>query len=122
LTGCALWGSKMELSTSPSMPAAEGTVRFGTTKNDNTSIVLRVRHLAHPEKLTPPAANYVVWTKANKDAAPQNIGALLVDSNLDGSMVAETPLKSFDLFVTAEAAGGTQMPAGAPLLWTSFSR
>jgi hypothetical protein len=122
MTGCALFGSKVDLSSSPSMPAAEGSARFGTTKNDNTSIVLHVKHLAHPEKLTPPASSYVVWTRANKDAAPQSIGALKVDSDLAGSLFAETPLKSFELFVTAEASGEQRQPTGVPLLWTNYSR
>lgn len=122
MTGCALFGGRVELSTSPAMPAAEGSARFSTTKNDNTSIVLSVKHLAHPDKLTPPASSYVVWTKANKDAAAQSIGALKVDSNLDGSLLAETPLHSFSLFITAEGSGQVQQPTGAPLLWTDFSR
>lgn len=121
-TGCAMFGSRVSLSSSPSMPAAEGTVRFGTTGNDNTSIVLDVRHLAHPDKLTPPASAYVVWIKANKDAAPQNIGALKVDSDLSGTLIAETPLHSFGLSVTAEGSGQVQSPTGPPLLWTDFSR
>lgn len=122
MTGCALFGGKVILSTSPTMPAAEGDVRFNVSKNDNTIIVLKVRHLAHPDKLTPPAGSYVVWTKASKDAAAQSIGALKVDSDLSGSLFAETPLHSFELFVTAEPSGEIQQPTGAPLLRTDFSR
>ncbi|MDP3543466.1 MAG: hypothetical protein Q8T11_13435 [Elusimicrobiota bacterium] len=122
LTGCALFGGKVNMSASPSMPAAEGSARFSETRNGNTSIVLRVKHLPHPDKLTPAAGSYVVWTQANKDAAPQSIGALKVDSNLSGSLLAETPLHTFDLFVTAEASGETQQASGQPLLWTSYSR
>lgn len=122
MTGCALFGGKVSLSTSPTMPAAEGDVRFSVSKNDNTTIVLSVKHLAHPDKLTPPAGSYVVWTKANKDAAAQSIGALKVSSDLSGTLLAETPLHSFDLFVTAEATGETQQPTGPSLLWTSYSR
>lgn len=122
MTGCAIFGGRVALSTSPGMPASEGSVRFSVTNNDNTSIDLRVKHLAHPDKLTPPAGSYVVWTKANKDAKPQNIGALKVDDDLYGAFQAETPLHSFELFVTAEPTGEVQQPSGAPLLWTSYSR
>lgn len=122
MTGCAMFSGKVSLSASPSMPAAEGSVRYSTSKNDNTVIVLSVKHLAHPDKLTPPSGSYVVWTKANKDAMPQSIGALKVDSDLYGSLLAETPLHSFDLFVTAEPSSEAQQPAGQPLLWTSYSR
>ena len=73
------------------MPAAEGHARYGVTKNDNTSIVLKVKHLANPEKLIPPAGNYVVWTRATKDAPAQNIGELKADKNLEGELNGETP-------------------------------
>ena len=96
VSGCASFGfggnSEVRLSTSPSNPAAEGTARFSVSKNDNTNIELRVKHVAHPERLTPPASSYVVWIKTNKDAAPQNIGALKVDDELNGSLLAETSL------------------------------
>lgn len=122
MTGCALFGSKVNMSASPAMPAAEGSVRFGASKNDNTTIVLRVKHLPHPDKLTPAAGSYVVWTKSGKDAVPQSIGALKVDADLTGTLLGETPLHTFDLFVTAEASGETQQASGQPLLWTSYSR
>lgn len=122
LTGCAMFGGKVNMAASPSLPAAEGTARFSETRNGNTSIVLRVKHLPHPDKLTPAAGSYVVWTKASKDATPHSIGALKVDSNLSGSLLAETPLHAFDLFITAEATGDTQQASGQPLLWTSHSR
>ena len=118
MAGCA----SVNLSTTPSMPAAEGHARYSITANDNTRIVLKVKHLAQPAKLTPPASNYVVWTRATKDAPPQNIGALIVDNDLNGELNGETPLHNFELFVTAEASGQVQTPSGQPLLWTNYSR
>jgi hypothetical protein len=125
LPGCATFGGGSRgvvLSTSPSEPSAEGTARFNVTKNDNTGIDVEVKHLAHPDKLTPPANSYVVWTKSNVSPTPQNIGAMKVDADLNGSFVAETPLHAFDLFVTAETSGQAQAPTGASLLWTTYSR
>jgi hypothetical protein len=119
LPGCA---TNTNLSTSPTLPAAQGSVRYSVTKNNNTRIALRVRHLAHPEKLTPPTDGYVVWTRETKDAPPQNIGALIVDKNLNGSLDAETPLHSFELFITAESSSQVKLPLGPPLLWTDYSR
>ncbi len=118
LTGCA----GVSLSTSSTLPAAEGTVKYKRSENDNTIIALKVKHLAQPEKLTPPASTYVVWTRANKDAEPQNIGALKVDDNLDGSLNGETPLHSFELFITAESSSQVKLPTGQPMLWTNYSR
>lgn len=123
VSGCVMFGTtRTNLSAIPTMPAAEGSARFSATKNDNTRIALKVKHLAHPERLTPPASHYVVWTRATKDAAAQNIGALVVDDDLTGTLDTETPLHSFELLVTAEGSGQVQTPSGEPLLWTSYSR
>ena len=122
MTACAAGSREVKLSAGPSTPAAEGSVLFSVTKNGNTGIVLKVKYLPHPDKLTPPTSAYVVWTRANKDAAAQNIGMMKVDADLVGLFNAETPLHSFDLFVTAEASGEAQTPTGTSLLWTSYSR
>ncbi|MCX6570157.1 MAG: hypothetical protein NT006_01815 [Candidatus Aminicenantes bacterium] len=126
MSGCAMLGigakGTSRLETSPMLPSVEGNARFSVTVNDNTSITLTVKHLAKPERLTPPASHYVVWTRATKDAAAQNIGALVVDKSLDGKIVTETSLHSFDLFITAEDSSQIQQPSGQPLLWMSYSR
>jgi hypothetical protein len=122
LSGCALFGREApKLNVSPAIPSAEATAKFGAEKNGNTSIDLKVKHLADPRKLTPPANNYVVWLRAAPTAPAQNIGALTVNKNLEGTLDTVTALKSFDLFVTAEASPQTQQPAGPPLLWTSHT-
>lgn len=118
LTGCA----GVSLTGNASIPAAEANARYGVTQNDNTRIVLKVKHLAHPSRLTPPANNYVVWTRVTKDAPAQNIGELKVDDNLNGELDAETPLHSFELFITAEASGQVQQPTGQFLFYTSYTR
>lgn len=117
--GCA---GPEKLSASSALPAAEGTLRCGKAANDNTAIDLKVKHLANPDRLTPPAAVYVVWTKADKDAAPHNIGALAVDESLTGRLETVTSLRRFELFVTGEASGQAATPSGEPLLWANCSR
>ena len=95
-------GNRTEnLTASSQLPAAEGQVKFAPTKNGNTSVDVSVKHLAHPERLNPPASTYVVWIQRAADAAPQNIGALKVDDQLNGELRTVTPLGAFDLFVTA---------------------
>lgn len=115
-------GKTIRLSSSPSLPAVEGLVIFTATINDNTRIELTVKHLPHPAKLSPPANNYVVWTRATEYAPVQNMGALLVDKNLNGKLVTETALHSFELFITAEDSGQIQEPYGQRLLWISYNR
>lgn len=131
LSGCASMGgggggggsaSTASLQASPTQPAAEGAVKFGVAKNDNTSVNLSVKHLAKPEKLQPSESAYVVWTKRDANAEPQNIGALQVDKNLTGTLNTVTPLHQFEIFVTAEPNGQAQQPSGDRQLWTSFSR
>ncbi len=102
------------------MPSAEGTAKFKPTSNDNTSIDLTVKHLAHPERLTPPATTYVVWLQHANGAPPQNIGALKVDDQLTGTLDTVTPQHSFDLFITAENNSQIDKPSGQKLLWTSY--
>lgn len=121
--GCSMLGggSGSNMNVSTAIPAAEGTVKFGKARNDNTRIDLTVKHLADPAKLTPPANNYVVWLRPDKDAPAQNIGALIVDKNLTGKLDTVTALRRFDLFITAEGSGQVQEPTGQPLLWTSHS-
>jgi hypothetical protein len=124
LFGCAMMGGSKHatLNASSTIPAAQGTVKLDKTKNGNTSIDVLVKHLAEPQKLTPPANAYVVWVSGSKDAAPQNVGALAVDKDLSGELQTTTPLSSFDLFITAEQSGQVQQPVGEKLLWTSYNR
>lgn len=118
-SGCA--GAE-KLSASSALPAAEGTLKCEKAANDNTAIDLKVKHLANPDRLTPPASVYVVWLKVDKDATPQNIGALEVDGDLSGRLKTVTALRRFELFVTGEATGQSPTPSGEPVLWANCSR
>lgn len=114
--------SPEKLGASSALPAAEGTLTCAKAANDNTAIDLKVKHLANPERLTPPVAAYVVWTKRDKDAEPQNIGALKVAEDLTGRLETVTSLRRFELFVTGEATGQAPAPSGEPLLWANCNR
>jgi len=105
------------MSVSPDVPAASGQVKFGKAGNGNTSIDLMVKYLADPQKLQPPAAVYVAWVSADKDSPAQNIGALMVNDQREGTLKTVTALHDFRLFVTAEAGGQVQTPTGTQLLW-----
>jgi hypothetical protein len=122
LTGCSmLGGTSPKMNVSPAIPAAEATVHYKRTKNDNTAIEMKVKHLANPVKLTPPAHNYVVWVSSNATATPRNVGALLVDKDLTGMIDTVVPLHTFSLFITGEASGQVQEPTGPRLLWTDHN-
>jgi hypothetical protein len=106
---------------SPDIPAAQGKVKFDKTDDGNVAVILSVKYLADPQKLQPPAAIYVVWVSSDKDSPAQNIGALKVDNDREGKLKTVTPLRAFQLFVTAEANGQIQEPTGTKLLWTDFN-
>jgi|CXWL01.1.fsa_nt_gi hypothetical protein len=119
LSGCT---SAQKLSASTTIPAAEGSLECGKADNDNTRIKLKVKHLASPERLVPPASTYVVWTRTGKSDAPQNIGALTVDGELTGRLETVTAQRSFEVFITPEASGQVKEPEGDELMWANCSR
>ncbi|HEX6315854.1 MAG TPA: hypothetical protein VFZ73_13380 [Gemmatimonadaceae bacterium] len=112
----------MRMTTSPDTPAAQGTAKASGTENDNTLLEVEVRHLASPEKVAAGATTYVVWVRGSGQYNSQNLGALRVDDNLRATLRTVTPLKSFDVFITAEASPTATTPTNAPLLTASFRR
>jgi hypothetical protein len=113
---------QLRLTTSSDIPAAQGTVKISTTDNGNTKIDLLVEHLASPERINPGATVFVVWARGSEDGAqPQNLGALKVDDNLNGSITAVTPLRSFEVYITAEPSQMSEWPTGKPLLYTTVA-
>jgi hypothetical protein len=100
------------LGASPRAPAAEGEVEARRIENANTRLVVKVRHLAHPEKIQAGATTYVVWLQPSGQDRPQNIGALQVDQNLTGTLTATTPHDQFQITITAEPFPQASAPAG----------
>ena len=97
------------------VPAARGDVEIDKDKNGNTRLKLTVRHLAPLENLTPRAAAYVVWFQ-ERGGNSENQGQLKVDKNLNATFETVTPLRSFDVFVTAEQEAGAKEPRGPQVL------
>lgn len=95
------WGREDRLTNTGTAPAAEGKVTSNSDHNGNTSVEVNVKHMATPQSLTPAKQDYLVWVQPRgKD--PELLGALKVNSNLEGNMKATTPYKDFDILVTAE--------------------
>ena len=107
---------------SPEVPAAEATVKARSTDNGNTSIELAVKHLAPPTRVNPQAAAYVVWVVGTETGAqPTNLGGLKVGDDLSGKFTAVTPLRAFQLFITAEPSQLVTRPTGRNLLTTTVA-
>jgi len=109
--GTAAYGAKKYPMTAASMvPGARAEVAIGKDKNGNTRLKMVVEHLANLENLTPRASAYVVWFQ-ERGGISQNQGQLRMDKNLKATFETGTPLKSFDVFVTAEQDSRTKDPS-----------
>jgi hypothetical protein len=97
------------------VPGARGDVKIGRDKNGNTSLKVKVQHLANLENLTPRAVAYVIWLQ-ERGGTSENLGQLKVDKNLNGSFETVSPSKNFDLFVTAEQDLKAKSPSGQEVL------
>ena len=71
--------------------------------------------MAAPENLTPPRTAYVVWFQ-ERGAEPLNQGSLKPNKNLKARFKSVTPLKSFDVFVSAESDPNAKSPSGSEIL------
>jgi len=122
LAGCALLAAhKVQLTAASIVPAARGEIEVGKDHNGNTEIKMAVQHLARPEDLSPPMSTYVVWLQ-EQGANAENQGQLEINKNLQASFRTVTPLKSFDLFVTAEPAATAKSPGGPEVLKANIRR
>jgi hypothetical protein len=119
LAGCG--GHTYHLNPAMSVPAATGTIQVGHDHNGNTTIDLKVRHLAMPGNLTPPATTYVIWIQ-RAGLAAENQGQLQVSNNLRGEFKTTVPYKNFQIFITAENNPHATAPSGQEVLRQQISQ
>lgn len=122
LESCA---RKFSFSTSPVVPAAEGSVKVKKGENDNYKIELNLTRLADPKRLDPPKSTYVVWMETERNGT-KNIGQLKTSSGflsntLKSSLETVTAFKPEGFFITAEDNANIQYPGGKVVLRTSPS-
>lgn len=98
------------LENSGKSPAARGEVAVQTDDNQNSQIDVSVEHMAPPENLTPPSANYYVWAQT-PDGRTDMIGQLALDEDQSASLRAMTPLQKFRILITAEDQPLPQQPS-----------
>ena len=109
--GC---GSPQEMRSASGVPASQGTVSATAGDNGNTNLSIRVKHLAPPEQISSEATVYVVWIQP-RDFPRQNVGALTLSDNLEGSLDTVTPHRRFMVSVTPESIGTAGRPTNAPV-------
>jgi hypothetical protein len=115
------YGKKYPLTASTIVPAARGKVDIGKDSNGNTKVKIEAEHLAEPGKLSPPRSDYVVWFQ-EKGADALTQGRLKIDKNLKGSFENSTPLKNFDVFITAEPDVNSKQPVGEEVFRTTIQQ
>jgi len=116
--GCqkmAFWRPKpQEMHGSSESPAGQGTVRVTNGDNGNANVSIRVKHLAPPSKIAAGSTVYVVWFRP-VDGDNQNVGALILNSDLEGSLDTLTPHHRFKISVTPEPNGQATSPTNEPV-------
>jgi hypothetical protein len=117
----AAWAREDKLTNTGAAPAAEGKVITSTDRNGNTEVDVHVKHMATPQSLTPAKQSYMVWVQPHgKDA--ELLGALRVNSDLEGSLKASTTNKDFDVLITAEDDAKPVTPSSTVILKGTVAR
>ena len=111
---------KFPLTAAAVVPSAQGEVETGRDDNENTAVELKVEHLAQPENLTPPRTAYVVWFQERGGSNPTMQGQLRPDRKLKARFRTVTPMKNFDVIVTAESDANATSPGGTEVLRVSI--
>ena len=118
---CPAYGKQFPMTASAAVPAARGKIDIGRNSNGNTTVKMQTEHLAEPGKLSPPGTDYVVWFQERGSEALTQ-GRLKIDKNLRGRFETSTPLKNFDVFVTAESDANAKQPTGSEVFRTTVQQ
>jgi hypothetical protein len=109
------WRAKpQEMHSAAEAPASEGTVRVTAGENGNSKLSIRVKHLASPSRMSADSTVYVVWVQP-REGERQNVGALTLNKDLEGSLETLTPHRRFTLSVTPEPSGQAASPSHEPV-------
>ncbi len=114
LAGCQ---TVFPLTNAITVPGATGEVKLKTDDNSNTIVSISVKHLAHPEKLSPAKSVYVVWAESS-DGKAMNLGQLIVNDDLEGSLTGTTAFHYFRIIITAEDEPTVTLPGTEIVLST----
>src|SRR5437763_1355627 len=106
---------------STNQPAADAQLTHQKDDNGNVKVKIHFYHLAKPDSLTPAKDAYVVWIEPNGQA-PQNMGAVKVNDNLESEFQTRTPFKVFKLYVTPEQGPKVTNPSSDHVLEANVDR
>lgn len=118
--GTAMLGGRGKLdypmSGTSAVPAAQGRVTVRPESNGNQEVEVAVEHLASPARAFEGTSAYVVWLLPANGGSPQNMGVLSTGDDLKGRLKIQTPFKSFQILVSAEAAPNVSAPSDKRVL------
>ena len=112
--GCA---QKVDFEAMPVVPASDVDAKVTRDANDNARVRLDIKHLAPPERLSPPKSMYIVWAQT-PTGRNVNLGRLRVKKNRSARFETVTPLEKFRLLITAEDAADVATPSQQIVLGT----
>jgi hypothetical protein len=115
LFSAVIYAKNYPMTAAPIVPGARGDIDVSKDNNGNTKLKMKIQHLANAENLTPPATGYVIWLQ-ERGGSPENQGQLKVGKNLEATYETVTPLKNFNVFITAEQDLKSKTPNGAEVL------
>jgi hypothetical protein len=104
------------------VPAARGSVKIKTDKNNNYNIKISISGLAESSRLQPPKLTYIVWMITDRDLT-KNTGQLIsskgfLSKELKGSFETVSSDKPVKIFITAEDDASVQNPGEQVVLST----
>ncbi|MBN2195192.1 MAG: hypothetical protein JW751_20410 [Polyangiaceae bacterium] len=85
------------------------TVDARAEENGNTRLAVRVRGLAPAASFAPDSTVYVVWTQS-QDGTKQNVGALGLSGDREGTLDTTTSHRKSLVMVTPEPSGEVRSP------------
>lgn len=93
----------------PGTPPLQGSVQATKDTDGNTSLSIRVLHLASPSAIASDAKVFVAWILP-PGGYKHNIGPLILNDRLEGSLDTVTPHRRFHVFVTPEPDARSEQP------------
>jgi len=120
ILGCS--SQRPALRGTPVSPDSVGEVRTAPAPNDQTQLTVTVYNLPKPQIVAHDATMYIAWAKPSKESGqPQKLGQVTVDDGEVGTLQVTTPLREFELIVTAEPSESSGM-SGEPVVTGHVAR
>jgi hypothetical protein len=121
LGACSWWsnmGAKSwPLANTSHVPAASGEVLTRKWEGHERQVQIKIKHLAPANQVVTGTTGYVVWFQSVEQSAPaQNMGALSLNQDLEGTLTATTSFVDFNVLVTAESSAAATQPSSNEIM------